>query len=51
MAVLTGPALVAIIAAVTQSALLALVMLAGSRASVGPMAMRIHIRRGPARAR
>jgi len=50
--VLTEVALVAIIAAVTQVALLAAVMLAGRRVSVGPMAMRIHIRRrGPARAR
>ncbi len=51
MPALTEISLVAIITAVTQGALLAVVTLAGSRAFMGPMAMRIHIRRGPARAR
>jgi hypothetical protein len=51
MAVLTVEALVSIIAAVTQGALLAVVTQAGRRVFRGPMAMRIHIRRGPARAR
>jgi hypothetical protein len=51
MSALTAPLLAAIIAGVTQAALIAVVRANGRRVSVGPMAMRIHIRRGPARAR
>ncbi len=51
MSALTASLFVAIIAGVTQAALIAVVSAARRRVSVGPMAMRIHIRRGPARAR
>jgi hypothetical protein len=51
MSILTTGVVVAIIAGMTQAALIAVVRAAGRRVSMGLMAMRIHIRRGPARAR
>jgi hypothetical protein len=48
---LTAPLVLTIIAGVTQAALVAVFQAAGRRVSMGPMAMRIHIRRGPVRAR
>lgn len=48
---LTVPAVVCIIAGMTEGAVIALGTIAGRPSVMGPRSMRIRIRRGPSRAR